>query len=332
MNEIDKLGRSLLRYPNVVGFAKTLQKRRRKGKIEDELCLQVHVTRKVPELELRNQDILPKSVEGVPVDVVEIGELRALSTKTDKIRPLVAGISVGNISITAGTLGWFMEKTTSPDKGEVFLGSNSHVLAEEPKNEGSNEKRILQPGSYDGGVEVAALYYWHKQLYPQGEPSPCGVANRVADTLNLMAKGLNRKTRFTTLLEEANHIDFAVAGMTVNWEKLFFDVEFPSDKFRFAGLGFAGSDIVSLVCKQQYIVEEGYRPLDYEVDTVKAGETLHKTGRTSCYTEAQVTLESAYEIVNYGAYNVAFDDVILTEKMLDPGDSGSSVWKSLLAS
>ncbi|GAH09835.1 unnamed protein product, partial [marine sediment metagenome] len=53
----------------------------------------------------------------------------------------------------------------------------------------------------------------------------------------------------------------------------------------------------------------------------------HKTGRTSCHNKASVTLTSAYEIVNYGNYYVAFDDVIVTNHMLEPGDSGSAVFK-----
>ncbi|GAI75798.1 unnamed protein product, partial [marine sediment metagenome] len=247
--------------------------------------------------------------------------------KTTRIRPLVGGISIGNASISAGTLGWFMEKTTSPDKSEVFLGSNAHVLAEEAKNKTSHEKRILQPGDYDGGTEVVAKYYWHKQLHPIGDISECPVSNIVADTLNAISEVLGRKTRFLPVIDELNHIDFAVARMSVPWETRFFDVKLPPSKYSFVGLGFAGSDKVSLLCKQQYIIDEGYRPFGYEVTDVWANDVIHKTGRTSCYSKASVTLTSAYEIVNYGNYYVAFDDVIVTEgKLLSPGDSGSSVW------
>ncbi|GAI50629.1 unnamed protein product, partial [marine sediment metagenome] len=113
MLDFDKIGKELLKYANTRGYAKTLQKRQRKGKIVDELCIQIHVTKKVPLKELNKQDILPSLINGVSIDVVEVGEIKALSLsavknveKTTRIRPLVAGISVGNAAITAGTLGW----------------------------------------------------------------------------------------------------------------------------------------------------------------------------------------------------------------------------------
>ena len=317
----------ILRFPNVTGYAKTLQKRQRKGKIVDELCVQVHVTKKLPEKELRKQDVIPKSLEDIPTDIVVYGELNALSLKkTDRVDPLLAGISIGNASITAGTLGYFMEKMTSPDKGEMFIGSNAHVLVDEPKNKTSGEKRILQPGAYDGGRDVVAKYYWHKQLFPTGE-SDCLLSIGVTRGLNAVSRVLGRKTRFIPVIEEVNHIDFAVARITVPWEPRFFDVELPPSKFEFNGFGFAGSDTVSLYCKQPYIVDEGYRPPSYEVANAHVGDILHKTGRTSCYSKARQILDSAYEQVNYGAYIVAFDDVAVTEKMLSPGDSGSAIWR-----
>ena len=317
----------ILKFPNAIGYAKTLQKRQRKGKIVDELCLQVHVTNKVPEKELRKQDVIPKSLEDIPIDIVVYGELKALNLqKTDKIRPLVGGISIGNASISAGTLSYFVEKTTSPDKGEIFLQSNSHVLVDEPKNKTSGEKHILQPGAYDGGRDVVAEYYWHKQLFPMSE-SDCLFSIGVTKGLNAVSRLLGRKTRFIPIIEEVNHIDFAVARINVPWEPRFFDVEFPFNKFQFVGLGFAGSDTVSLYCKQSYIVKEGYRPPSYEVANAHVNDILHKTGRTSCYSKARQILDSAYEQVNYGAYVIPFDDVAVTQKMLSPGDSGSAIWR-----
>jgi hypothetical protein len=331
---LDKIAKKVLKYPHVVGYAKTLQKRQKDGKILKEWVLQVHVSKKVSEKELRINDIIPKEIDEIPIDVVQIGSLQApppgkLETqtkKTETIRPLVAGISIGNATITAGTLGWFMEKTISPDKGEIFLASNAHVFSEEPKNEGSVEKRIYQPGVYDGGSETVAEYYWHKKLYAIGE-SECGVAKNIASFLNAIAEVFGRGTRLVPVTQETNNIDFAVARPSVPYELRFFDVELPPEKFRFVGLGFAGSDQVSIVCKQKYISMQGYTPINYEGIDVSVGNILHKTGRTSCYGQAKVLVESAFETVSYGAYTVIFDDVILTENMLSPGDSGSAVWR-----
>lgn len=330
MNSLDNLGKQLLKYPNVCGYAKTLQNRQKKGRMVDELCLQIHVSLKLPEKDLRKLDIIPKSIEDIPIDVVFVGPLKALNLKkTDKIRPLVAGISIGNAMITAGTLGSFMEKTTSPNKGETFLGSNSHVFVDEPKNDTSLEKTILQPGTYDGGVEVVAEYYWHKKLFPVDEPSNCEVSKVAAGFLNTLSKIFGGKTRFIPVIQEINHIDFAVARPLVKWENKFFDVEFPPDKYKFAGFGYAGSDQVSLTCKSQYIKNEGYTPLGYDIADPHDNDVLHKTGRTSCHSQTLIITESVHEIVNFGAYNVEFDDVIMSGPFLEPGDSGSGAYLEL---
>jgi len=42
------------------------------------VALVVMVSRKVPPHELAPQDILPREIEGIPVDVQEVGELKAL--------------------------------------------------------------------------------------------------------------------------------------------------------------------------------------------------------------------------------------------------------------
>ena len=44
----------------------------------DELSIVCYVIEKKPEGKLRKQDIIPKKIEGIPTDVVESGEIRAL--------------------------------------------------------------------------------------------------------------------------------------------------------------------------------------------------------------------------------------------------------------
>ena len=48
------------------------------GKKTDELCIVCFVKEKKPEEKLKKKDIIPKTIEGVKIDVVESGELRAL--------------------------------------------------------------------------------------------------------------------------------------------------------------------------------------------------------------------------------------------------------------
>ncbi|MCS7102190.1 MAG: hypothetical protein NZL99_10885 [Burkholderiaceae bacterium] len=67
----------LLRYPNVVGVAAGLRTRR--GRPTAQPCLVVYVTRKLPRKQLPAHQRLPRRLDGVPVDVVEIGALAALA-------------------------------------------------------------------------------------------------------------------------------------------------------------------------------------------------------------------------------------------------------------
>jgi hypothetical protein len=66
----------LLRYPNVVGVADGI--RTKGGKPTGERCLVVYVERKIPRAELEKSEILPSDIEGIPVDVVEVGIVEAL--------------------------------------------------------------------------------------------------------------------------------------------------------------------------------------------------------------------------------------------------------------
>lgn len=65
----------LLRRANVIGVG--IGYRHRQGEPTSEAALIVMVRRKVPRAELAPEDVIPRSIEGVPVDVREMGELDA---------------------------------------------------------------------------------------------------------------------------------------------------------------------------------------------------------------------------------------------------------------
>lgn len=65
----------LMQKANVVGVGVGL--RRKGGRHLQEIALVVLVKRKVPGTELADDDLLPGVIDGVPVDVVEVGEIRA---------------------------------------------------------------------------------------------------------------------------------------------------------------------------------------------------------------------------------------------------------------
>jgi hypothetical protein len=67
----------LLAKANVVGVGVGL--RSRGGAQTQEVVLVVMVSQKVPQRLLAEEDLIPDDIDGVPVDVQAVGELRALS-------------------------------------------------------------------------------------------------------------------------------------------------------------------------------------------------------------------------------------------------------------
>jgi hypothetical protein len=70
--------KALLAKANVVGIG--IGFRQRSGKRTDEIAVLVMVEKKVPALELSPQDLIPSEIDGVPVDVLEIGRLTQQKT------------------------------------------------------------------------------------------------------------------------------------------------------------------------------------------------------------------------------------------------------------
>jgi hypothetical protein len=67
---------ALLAHPGVVGVGIGL--RQRGGELTNEVCIVVMVRRKRPSEELEAADeLLPHMIDGVPVDVQEVGEIAA---------------------------------------------------------------------------------------------------------------------------------------------------------------------------------------------------------------------------------------------------------------
>lgn len=90
---------------NVVGYSKKLRKRIKDGREVEEEVIRIYVSEKVEPALLDLKSLIPKEIEGVSTDVVEIGEMKALNlhplAHVTRVRPLVAGVSIGNWAITA---------------------------------------------------------------------------------------------------------------------------------------------------------------------------------------------------------------------------------------
>jgi hypothetical protein len=128
--------------------------------LQGETALRVYVKTKLPRAALSPAESVPAEVQGVPTDVIAVGDLSALVS---------CGASVGHHAITAGTAGCLVERAGSVSR---FVLSNNHVLANSsdigpPGGPGAPSAvgdDILQPGPLDGGTRpadvVAQLSSW----------------------------------------------------------------------------------------------------------------------------------------------------------------------------
>jgi hypothetical protein len=129
-------------------------------------CLKFLVRVKYPESQMSDRHLLPKTVDGIPVDVEEVGLFRrfpvtaarrrrpaaqavAMPDPRTKIRPAQPGCSIGfqapgNQFVMAGTFGALVR-----DADDTYILSNNHVLADEGQL--SAGAPIFQPGLLDHG-------------------------------------------------------------------------------------------------------------------------------------------------------------------------------------
>jgi len=132
---------------NVIGVG--LGRKVTRGQGLQETVLRVFVRRKIHALLLPEAHVIPIEVDGVPTDVVEVGDLRVWwpfpPVFQRRLRPALPGVSLGHKDVTAGTFGLVVKART----GSTLMLSNNHVLANE--NRGVTGDPILQPGRWDGG-------------------------------------------------------------------------------------------------------------------------------------------------------------------------------------
>lgn len=141
----------LLAKSNVVGVAVGFKES--EGVVTDEISVVVLVEQKKPLAALTPQDIVPKEIDGMRTDVVEVGVLRAFQGGRARYRPVIpSGVSMGHFKVTAGTLGAVVRDRNT---GERLLLSNNHVFAN--SNDAMIGDAILQPSPMDGGQNPGDL-------------------------------------------------------------------------------------------------------------------------------------------------------------------------------
>ncbi len=330
--KLDDLWESVRGLNRVNGYSGKL--RPRNDLDEDDCCLRIYVTEKVPLLSLRADEIVPSSIEDIPTDVVAIGKLTIGTPsnigRRDVVRPLVSGIGAGNWDITTGTLGRAVKKGS-----EEYLPSNAHVFTDGPEKEVSDEKRTVSPGKYDGGTleNYIGDYSWHDRIFPKSATSDCPVPNAIVKTFNYLAWLSGRRSRLTSYVSGVNNQDFAVIDIA---EGIEYDVDrtydFDLEGYAFTGRLFAGSDKVTIACKAKYQLDAGYYPVDgLPVHEARMGDTWRKSGRTTFDTKEKVRDDVARVTVNYGNFMAVQRDVVILNYMSAGGDSGSDMFFNLEA-
>ena len=253
-----------------------------------EISAVVGVSKKVSNALLLPSEVVPKQLNGLRSDVVEIGTVRAFEL-TSKVRPIQLGYSVGHPAITAGTIGGIVICNVKP-----AILSNNHVLAN--SNAATIGDDSMQPGPYDqtepGDYVIGQLYAFQEISFVSDIPTECNIGQAFVFISNAILAYLGRKTRLEAVqaAEIFNKVDAAVAILN-------------------DGIGFDPA------CAIKRIIRAGI------------GDKVFKVGRTTERTEGTIDQIDVTLQVQYGAGQIAiFDDQMLSSILYSqPGDSGSGI-------
>lgn len=260
-------------------------------------CIVFGVTTKVPIEQLSKKDVIPLVIRGTTTDVVEVGEIRALESRTSRHRPAFPGISLGHFRVTAGTFGLVVKNA----RGERRILSNNHVMAN--SNEAILGDPILQPGRVDGGVEAdhfAILEKFVPISFGGESPPECPFARLVVVVANFVSKTLGRATRVVIDKPEGtpqavNTVDAAIARPVEDED--------------------ITDDILEIGVPSGLVTADP--PLGLEIQ---------KSGRTTGLTTGTILQTGAAVVVSYGpGKSATFVNQIMAGAMSAGGDSGSAV-------
>lgn len=281
---------TIMTMSNVVGVGTGYKVRGREQ--TDELSVVVLVREKKPKAGVTPEALIPSALDGVVTDVVQVGELRAFQSPTDRWRPVPGGVSIGHYKITAGTFGTVVRDRVTNDR---LILSNNHVLAN--SNDAVIGDSILQPGAADGGQDPQDRIARLERFLPlqfSTEPGTCNIARGAAAMANILAGLLGSTHQLQAIRSNqaaANLVDAAVARPL-------------------------SDDLI-----QDEIVGIG-------IVTGTAPATLlmpvRKSGRSTGLTTGVITVLDATVDVSYGEGRTArFENQIVSGPMSAPGDSGS---------
>ena len=314
-----KCRKDLLKKPNVVGVG--VGYREKDGKRIEEQSIVVFVEKKIARTDLRREEILPHTLKGQQVDVIEIGEVRLLDEDEDsqskggiglnktaavksssdrlkRYRPAPGGVSIGHYKITAGTLGAVVRDKSS---GARMILSNNHVLANSSSgkdNRAAPGDNILQPGTFDGGKQSADIIGHLERFVPIQRTvyrSQCASAKAAEGLANWLLSRLLPQYQIvlTRANQQGNLVDAALA-----------------------------------VPLQEKDLADNILELGNAAGTadVFLGQPIRFSGRTSGLVSGKVIAKdvSLYITMNPGE-QVLFEQQVITSAVSRPGDSGSLV-------
>ncbi len=285
---------AILSKPNVVGVGVGF---RTSGKqASAELSLVVLVRQKLPLAGLDPDQVVPKDFQGIRTDLIEVGDLHALSARTDRWRPAPGGISIGHYMVSAGTFGGVV---WDPTTGERLLLSNNHVLAN--RNQAQKGDPILQPGAADGGTLEKDILARLERFYPirfTQAPATCSIAQCYAKMGNFLARLMGSHHRLQAFQAEPgalNLVDAALARPVEN----------------------------SAVLDE--ILELGEIS---GVEQAQLGMPVRKSGRSTALTSGEIIVVEATVTIGYGSgLSAVFEQQIVTSPMSTNGDSGALLVK-----
>jgi hypothetical protein len=281
---------AILNRPNVVGVG-VGYKMVGEDKT-DELSIIALVREKIPIAGLLPEALVPSELDGIRTDVMEVGDLRPLTLRTDRWRPAPPGVSIGHYKVTAGTFGAVVRDKSS---GRRLILSNNHVIAN--SNESEIGDPILQPGVVDGGrIEqdtIAHLENYCKIDFGLSPPT-CSYAELYTDFGNKIASMMGSGHRLQVMKTNpsaTNLVDAAVARPVED--------------------SMISDDILEI----GEVV--GTKPASLAMLVQKSGRT------TGLRTGEILVLDTTIEI-EYGAgRSASFEQQILTSPISQGGDSGS---------
>lgn len=263
------------------------------GKDTGVMAVKFFVRLKYPESEMSGQQLLPKSINGLPVDVEETGLFRRFAAAhlpvphmpnpRKRIRPAQPGCSAGfrdpqNQFTMAGTFGALVK-----DKSGTYVLSNNHVLADE--NRLPVGSPIFQPGLLDAGkpsTDQIASFTRSVQLQANAANKvDCAIAKLVKPSLakkDVLFIGPPQGTKAATIDMNVHKFGRTTSYTAGNVTSIDTDVtvQYETGNFTFTGqiivVGPAGHPFSAAGDSGSLILE---RPSNKAVGLLFAGSTSH---------------------------------------------------------